>query len=366
MGVLRSLIIKEFRQFRRNPFMPKLVIMYPVLIVLVIPWVTTMDIRNISVGIVDSAHSEISGRIISDIDASAYLDLEGLYSDYDSALNNLENGHIDAIMEIPAGFGNGQAYDSKKLSIHANGVNAIKGALGSQYLTQTVMQTMKRIQEERGMKSTDNPVEITSFYNPSMDYKVYMIPALMVMLLIIVGGFLPALNLVIEKETGTIEQINVSPVGRFAFTLSKLIPYWIFCFVGLGISMVLARLVYGMPVTGSVWSIFLASALFVMIISAVGVMIANLSDTMQQTMFLMLFVILSFILLSGLMTPVESMPEWAQTMTWFLPPSYMIDIIRAVYLKGATMAELWIDFAALGGFAVIFCAAATFTYRKRG
>ena len=366
MGVLKSLIIKEMRQFRRNPFMPKLVIMYPVLIVLVIPWVTTMDIRDINVGVVDSDRSEVSARIINDINVSEYLNLEDVYSDYDSALRGLEDGDVDVILEIPLALETGLADGSKKLSIHANGVNAMKGGLGSQSLSQTVMQSIRSLQTAKGRRIPDSTVEVMSFYNPTMDYKVYMIPALLVMLLIIVGGFLPALNLVIEKENGTIEQINVSPVGRLEFTLSKLIPYWIFCFIGLGISMVLARLVYGMPVVGSVWSIFLASALFIMIISAVGVMIANLSETMQQTMFLMLFVILAFILLSGLMTPIESMPSWAQTLTWFLPPSYMINIIRDVYLKGATIAELWIDFVALGGFALFFCTIATLTYKKRG
>ena len=198
-----------------------------------------------------------------------------------------------------------------------------------------------------------------------MDYMVFMIPALLIMVLAMIGGFLPVLNLVVEKENCTIEQINVSPVGKLTFTMSKLIPYWVICFIILGICMLLARLVYGFAVAGSVWAIFLASIPFIMIISGIGVSIANISDTMRQTMFLMLFVVLLFILLSGLMTPVESMPVWAQKLTLFLPPTYLVEIMRGVYLKGATITDLWIDYAVLALFAILFCTLATFTYRKR-
>lgn len=366
MGTLRALIIKEMRQFKRNPFIPKLVIMYPILIILIIPWITTMDVRNVSVGIVDRDRSDISQRIISRIEASEYLELDGTFADYASALKDLENGKIDAILEIPEGFGKSILGVPEKLGIWANGVNAMKGSLGSQYLMQTVVQCLQDIRSSRGYDMPESMVTVTNLYNPTMDYKHFMIPALMVMLLVMIGGFLPALNLVVEKESGTIEQINVSPVGRFTFTLSKLIPYWVICVIDLALSMVLALAVYGLGVAGSVWAILLASLMFIMIMSSIGVMIANLSETMQQTMFLMLFVVLIFILISGLMTPVESMPAWAQKATYFLPPAYMIEIIRAVYLKGTTMAELWTSYAALGGFTVLFCVLASMSYRKRG
>ena len=130
--------------------------------------------------------------------------------------------------------------------------------------------------------------------------------------------------------------------------------------------MVLAWLVYGLDVAGSIWAILLAAALFIMVISSIGVILANLSETMQQTMFLMLFIILTFILMSGLYTPVESMPLWAQKLAFCLPPTYMVELMRAVYLKGATISDLWINYVALGGFAVLFGVLAAITYKKRG
>ena len=385
MSVLRTLIIKELRQFRRNPFLPKLVVGFPLAIVLILPWIANMDVKGVSVGIVDADRSDVSRRITSHVEASEYLRLHDLYADYPSALADLEDGHIDAILEIPNGFGHSLHATPKRLSIWANGVNAMKGSLGSQYLMQTIMRALPT-ESAPAQPSFENSeilhsqlsivncelsivnsqFSIVNYYNPTMDYKHFMIPALMIMLMVMVGGFLPALNLVSEKELGTIEQINVTPVSRLTFTLSKLIPFWVICLLELALCMTLALLVYGLPVAGSVGAIFLAALLFIIVMSSIGVIIANLSDTMQQTMFLMLFVVLSFILLSGLMTPVESMPLWAQHFTRLLPPTYMVEIMRAVYLRGTTVAELSGSYLALTAFALTFATLASFTYRKRG
>ena len=394
MRVLRTLIIKELRQFRRNPFLPKLVVGFPLAIVLILPWIANMDVRGVSVGIVDADRSDVSRRITSHVEASEYLRLHDLYADYPSALADLEDGHIDAILEIPNGFGHSLHATPKRLSIWANGVNAMKGSLGSQYLMQTVIKdlptgntpmqpsfesseivnspltSLKLLHSAEPASSLCSrsiaTFSIVNYYNPTMDYKHFMIPALMIMLMVMVGGFLPALNLVSEKELGTIEQINVTPVSRLTFTLSKLIPFWVICLLELALCMTLALLVYGLPVAGSVGAIFLAALLFIIVMSSIGVIIANLSDTMQQTMFLMLFIVLSFILLSGLMTPIESMPLWTQHFTRLLPPTYMVEIMRAVYLRGTTIVELSGSYLALAAFALIFATLASFTYRKRG
>lgn len=378
MSVLRTLIIKELRQFRRNPFLPKLVVGFPLAIVLILPWIANMDVKGVSVGIVDADRSDVSRRITSHVEASEYLRLHDLYADYPSALADLEDGHIDAILEIPNGFGHSLHATPKRLSIWANGVNAMKGSLGSQYLMQTVMRvlptgsapTQPSFENSEIVNSPlsiiNSQFSIVNYYNPTMDYKHFMIPALMIMLMVMVGGFLPALNLVSEKELGTIEQINVTPVSRLTFTLSKLIPFWVICLLELALCMTLALLVYGLPVAGSVGAIFLAALLFIIVMSSIGVIIANLSETMQQTMFLMLFIVLSFILLSGLMTPIESMPLWIQHFTRLLPPTYMVEIMRAVYLRGTTVAELSGSYLALATFALIFAILASFTYRKRG
>jgi ABC-2 type transport system permease protein len=187
----------------------------------------------------------------------------------------------------------------------------------------------------------------------------------MIMLLIRICGFLSAINIVQEKESGTIEQINVTPLGRFTFVLGKLIPFWIIGLVVISIAMTVAWLVYGLSPAGSLWCIYLATLLFILGFSGFGVAIANISDNIQQTMFLMFFFIIIFLLLSGLLTPISSMPEWAQDFTLLLSPRYYIEIMRSVYLKGTHFTELWPNYALLALFVVVFNILAALTYRRQ-
>jgi ABC-2 type transport system permease protein len=178
-------------------------------------------------------------------------------------------------------------------------------------------------------------------------------------------GFFAATNIVIEKETGTIEQINVTPIGKFTFVLAKLIPFWLIGLFVISIAMVIAWLVYGLVPAGSLGYIYLASILFILAFSGFGVLVANLSDNIQQTMFVMFFFIMISMLMSGLLTPISSMPEWAQYFTAILPPRYFIDIMRAVYLKAPTFMEMWQNYAALGGYVIILNFLAAITYKKQ-
>ena len=345
MHTLFILLKKEFIQFRRNKFIPKMVVMFPVMAMLVISLVTTMDVKNVNVAVVDLDKSETSRRIISDMEASANLTLSLYAGMYEDALRAVEKGDADVILQIPAEYekelvcGNPPA-----ISLAANGVNATKSQLGAQYLLQAVMKTLKTLDVEQGIALPEEKVFVQNRYNPTLDYPVYMIPALMIILIIMICGFLPALNLVSEKEAGTIEQINVSPVSRLTFTLSKLIPYWIIGLLVLTLAMVIAWVAYGLVPVGS---------------------IANCSSTMQQSMYVMFFFIIIFQLMSGLMTPIDSMPQWAQYITYVIPPRCFIEIMRSVYLKGSMFSELWQDFSMLAVFAVFVCLAAMITYKKQ-
>lgn len=320
MHTLFILLKKEFIQFRRNKFIPKMVVMFPVMAMLVISLVTTMDVKNVNVAVVDLDKSETSRRIISDMEASANLTLSLYAGMYEDALRAVEKGDADVILQIPAEYekelvcGNPPA-----ISLAANGVNATKSQLGAQYLLQAVMKTLKTLDVEQGIALPEEKVFVQNRYNPTLDYPVYMIPALMIILIIMICGFLPALNLVSEKEAGTIEQINVSPVSRLTFTLSKLIPYWIIGLLVLTLAMVIAWVAYGLVPVGSIWIIYVVTLLFSFVMSGLGVSIANCSSTMQQSMYVMFFFIIIFQLMSGLMTPIDSMPQWAQYITYRYP-----------------------------------------------
>ena len=360
------LLQKEFLQIRRNSFLPKLIIAFPILVMLLMPLIMTMDVRNVNVAVVDLDHSTASRRIASHIEASEYLTLSLATDEYAEALEALEQGDVDVIVQIPDDYERDMVVATpERISITANAVNATKGGIGMQYVVHSIAHTLKELRGEKSPATLSEMVTVENRYNPTLNYRHYMIPALMIILFILICGFLPALSIVGEKESGTIEQINVSPVSRLTFTLAKLVPYWIIGLFVVTIAMLVAYLVYGLAPTGSVWTIYLGALLFILTISGFSLTIANFSETMQQTMFVMFFFIMIFMLMSGLLTPIDSMPLWAQRFTMILPPRYYIEILRSVYLKGTTLTELWVNFAALGGFAILFNTLAALTYKKR-
>ena len=366
MRVFIVLVQKEFLQIRRNSFLPRLIIAFPILVMLLMPLIMTMDVRQVNVAVVDLDRSTTSRRIASHIDASEYLTLAQTSAEYPLAMEVLEQGAVDVIVQIPDNFERDMTVATpERISITANAVNATKGGMGMQYVVQTIARTLAELRGEKSPAKLSELVTIENRYNPTLNYRHYMIPALMIILFILICGFLPALSIVGEKESGTIEQINVTPISRFMFILSKLVPYWIIGLFVVTVAMLVARLVYGLAPVGSIGAIYFGALLFILTISGFSLTIANFSETMQQAMFVMFFFIMTFMLMSGLLTPVDSMPVWAQRFTLILPPRYYVEILRSVYLKGTTVAELWTNYAALGIFVIIFNTLAALTYKKQ-
>lgn len=354
--ILRALLYKELQQMRRTRFIPMIILMMPVMVMLIIPLVANLDVRNVGVAVVDHDNTQLSRRIVADMGASERMTVVEVCPTFDEAMKMVEHDRADVVLTIPADFSKGGV----PVDISANGVNATKGMLGAQYVSQSVILTLQRQERE-----VSDAVSVINRFNTVLDFRHYMIPALMVVLIIIICGFLPALNIVGEKESGTIEAMNVTPVGRFTFVLSKLIPYWVAGLLVVTVGMIVARLVYGLAPTGSVGLIYLAAILFTLVMSGLGVIIANKSDTLLQSIFVMFAIIVIFQLMGGLFTPVSSMPEWAQYFTLAVPPRYFNEIMRAVYLKGSGLADLWVQYLCLAGYAAGLCVIAAVTYRKR-
>lgn len=363
--ILKALLRKEITLMKRNPVMPKIILIMPLMVMLVIPLVANLDIKNVNVTVVDNSRSTVSRRLIYDIGASEYLTLASVCDAYSDALKQIEYGHADVLLTIPSDYDKHLASGDADVDIEANGVNAIKGMLGARYVSQSVINTLAELRTEAGATAEIGQSSIINRYNPTLNFRNYMIPALMVVLLIILCGFLPALNLVSEKETGTIEAMNVTPVSRLTFVLSKLIPFWVIALLVVTVGVIVGWLVYGLVPAGNLGAIYLATVLFSLVMSGLGVTIANQSSTMLQSIFVMFAFIMIFQLMSGLFTPISSMPRWAQYITYAIPPRYFIEIMRSVYLKGASIIELWQQFAALTGFATALLLLATFTYQKQ-
>ncbi len=361
--ILKYLIEKEFKQIRRNKFMPRLILFFPVMMMLVLPWAATFDVKNINVAVVDSDHSQFSKKLVDRIIASKYFSLSNYSSNYKEALKSVEKYDSEIILEIPAGFEKDLVKERRsRVLISANAVDGTRGGMGGAYMSSIVSDFSSDM--NGGAKSSFIDIVPQNRYNPSMDYKKFMVPALIVLLLTVMCGYLPALNIVSEKEVGTIEQINVTPVGKFTFILSKLIPYWVIGFLVLTIVVLLARFLYGITPQGSIFTFFFLASIFVLVVSGLGLVISIYSNTMQQAMFVIFFFMLILILLSGLFTPIASMPQWAQTIALFNPMRYFIEVMRMVYLKGSGLEALSKQIMALVSFALFFNCWAVIRYHK--
>ena len=343
--MIKYLIQKEFLQIRRNAFLPKLIIMFPIVIMCVMPWVMQMEVKNIVVDVVDIDHTVESQRLVQQIAASNYFIFGGQKATYAEAVKDIEKGRADVILEIRDG----------RYLIAANAVNGTKGSMGSAYLSQIITshQPIPLLQ-----------ASILNLYNKGQDYKLFMIPALFAIVMMLMTGFLPTLNIVGEKEAGTIEQINVTPVSKWSFILAKLIPYWLIALFVITVCLLLAWLVYGITPAGPVWLIYVLAMLLALFFSSFGLIVSNYSDTMQQAMFVMWFFVVSIMLLSGLFTPTRSMPQWAYLTTYINPMHYFIDAIRTVFIRGGGLYETSHQILALAGIGTLMGCWAVQSYKK--
>ena len=343
--MIKYLIQKEFLQIRRNAFLPKLIIMFPIVIMCVMLWVMQMEVKNIVVDVVDIDHTVESQRLVQQIAASNYFIFGGQKATYAEAMKDIEKGKADVILEVRDG----------KYLIAANAVNGTKGSMGSAYLSQIVTSNVTH--------HTSNITPLT-LYNKTQNYKLYMIPALFAIVMMLMTGFLPTLNIVGEKEAGTIEQINVTPVSKWSFILAKLIPYWLIALFVITVCLLLAWFVYGITPAGSVWLIYILAMLLALFFSSFGLIVSNYSDTMQQAMFVMWFFVVSIMLLSGLFTPTRSMPQWAYLTTYINPMHYFIDAIRTVFIRGGGLHETAHQVLALAGIGTLMGCWAVQSYKK--
>ena len=372
--MLRFLIEKEFKQIIRNSFLPRIIVAMPLMVMLVFPWVANQEVRNINLSVVDHDRSAFSERMTNKIISSGYFRLTDVSANGNQAMNSINSGAADIILEIENSFERNIINEGTgRVMISANAVNGTKAMLGSSYLSAILAEYANEMNIESGKWKVENNFQTSNFkfqllsqyrFNPHLDYKVFMLPALMVMLLTLLCGFLPALNIVSEKEAGTIEQINVTPVKKIMFVFAKLIPFWIIGFVVLSICMTISALVYGLFPTGSLLTILFFASIYILSISGFGLVISNYSNTMQQAMFMIFFFIMIFILMSGLFTPVSSMPQWAQTITIFNPLKYFMEVMRLIYLKGSIFGEMLPQFWALCGFGMTLNTWAVLSYRK--
>ena len=370
MRILRFLIEKEFRQIFRNPAILAIIIAMPLIQLLVLPLAANYEVKDIRLVLVDQDHSTFSRRLAGKLEASAYFRLSGLRDNYSQAFQEIEQDKADMIIVIPRGFERGLvSADSQPISISANAINGIKASLGTAYLNGIMMQFNEELQTElpgRGEIAELQTIAVvqSDWYNSSQSFQLFMVPGILAFLVTMITGFLSAMNIVKEKEEGTIEQVNVTPISKRHFLLGKLIPFWIIGNVVFVLGMLVSWLVYGIVPEGSIVLLFIFIWVYLLAILGFGLLVSTYCDTQQQSMLIMFFFMLVFILMSGLLTPVEQMPLWAQAVAQLNPVTHMIHVMRSVVMKGSNWQDLSRQFAVISTFAVVFNVWAVWNYKK--
>lgn len=370
MRTLLFLLRKEFLQIFRNKLILRMIFAVPLIQLILLPNAATYEMKNITLSVVDHDHSEYSRKLINNFTASGYFQLTDYSKTYNQALDQVEKDVADLILEIPQGFERDLIRENEtKIMITANAISGQTAGLSVAYSNSIIKDFNNDIRTEWNPQQRINAIpviEITSsnWFNPSMNYKDFIVPGVLALLVTLVGYLMSSLNIVKEKEVGTIEQLNVSPIKKYQFILGKLIPFWFIGLMVLSIGFVIGFVFYGIYPEGSFWIGYLFAGVYLIALLGFGLLTSTFADTQQQAMFIAYFFMLVFILLGGLFSPTENMPDWARYLTYINPVSYFIEVMRMLVLKGSGFWDLRYHFLIVTAFGIVFNGLAIWNYKK--
>lgn len=368
MKKLFYILQKEFIQVFRDKAMLPIIFIVPAVQLLVLSYTATFEIKQVRLVVVDQDLSATSRELISKFSGSAFYSITDQVVDYRDAAEFLERGKADQVVVIEPAFGRLLVTEkTAEVQVITDAINGSAASLMNAYATNIIIDYNREIMVKlTSGQAVTLPIHIQPlfWYNPELNYITFMVPGILVLLVTIIALFLGSMNLVKEKEIGTIEQINVTPIKKYQFIAGKLIPFWLIANIDLAIGLLLSYFVFKIPVIGSLWLLFGVASIYLLAVLSIGLVISTLSNTMQQAMFISWFFLVIFILLSGLFTPIESMPHWAQILDYGNPVAYFIKINRMIMLKGSGWSDIQENVGILTVFAVVMFTFAIARYRK--
>ncbi len=367
MHTLLVLLKKEFRQIFRNKTILIISFVAPIVQFLILPLAANFETKNINLVVVDHDRSTTSRKLLSQITGSGYFQFVDYTPSFKQAYQSIETDKADLILEIQPAFERNLIRENQaKVFIAVNAINGTKAVVGGNYLNGIIAGFNNDIRVELIPGAKGKGIMATSSYwfNPKLNYKIALIPGILAILVTMIAGFLSALNIVKEKESGTIEQINVTPIKKRDFILGKLIPFWILAMIVFTIGLLLAYLIYDIVPQGSLLVLYVFIAAYLLAVLGFGLLISTFCRTQQEAMFLMFFFMMIFILMGGLFTSIDSMPDWAKMITRFNPVNYMINVMRLVILKASGFRDILPDFIAVIVMAIVLNTWAVLNYKK--
>jgi ABC-2 type transport system permease protein len=368
MKTLRFLLEKEFRQLLRNRQLMRTLLLAPLIQLILLPTAADYSVKNIAIAVTDNDHSPTSRRLIEKIVSSGYFKLAGYTAAYPQALALVEQDKADLALQIPVHFERDLVRENQKqVFVAINAIEGTKANLGGAYLRSIVSDFNDAVRLQWNVAEPDTPtvsVASSNWYNPYLKFPLYMVPAILVTLVTAMVAMQSAFNIVQEKESGTIEQINVTPIRKHIFIIGKMIPFLVLGIVLFTMGLLVGWALYGVKPLGSLLTLYGSLVIYLFAMLGLGLLLATYSGTQQQAMSLSFFFINIFNMMSGVFTAVDSMPGWAQAIVATFPPSHFIRIMRMVVLKGSGFGDIKYEIAWMVGIGLVLNIWAVVNYRK--
>jgi len=381
MQRLRFLVWKEFLELRLNPRLFGIVVVAPIVQLTMLGYAATTDIHDVPVAVADGDRSSSSRELIARFDASRNFRVVDTKTTAAEIEPDLEQGRAWLALSIPAGYGDArQAGRPVTLQVIADGSDSNSTTVALGYATNLLGglaedlagrgsdRVARRLQPSVQPSASAGGIEprIRIWFNPQLESRFFMIPGVLALVLLVVTANLAAMAIVREKELGTLEQLNVTPLRRWELVVGKLLPYGLIAMVDVLLVVAVAVFWFEVPLRGSLGLLLAMSLLYVICTLALGLMISTLSDTQQQAMMTATFFFLTpMVYLSGFIFPIENMPAVIQPFTYLIPLRYFLVIVRGIFLKGIGLPLLWPQAAALAAWGLIVLSLAVVRSRKR-
>jgi len=366
---VRHLARKEFLELRQDPRLFGIVVMAPLIQLTLLGYAATTDVRDVPVVVVDQDRSAASRDLIARFDASAnFVILDGVEA-VDEIDPYLDAGRAWMALTIPVGYGERvRTGHGSTVQVIADGTDANSTNVALGYATALIGTYARELAASQGR---DRPAPLVSpdirvWFNPTLESRHFMVPGILALLLLVVCAVLSSMAIVREKELGTLEQLNVTPLARWELIAGKLVPYAIIGMIDVLLVVAVAVGWFEVPLRGSFWLLLVMCGVYLLTALGLGLFVSTVSRTQQQAMMTtMFFFIVPMVFLSGFVFPIENMPEAIQPITYLIPLRYFLVMLRGIFLKGVGLEILWPEALALLAWGLAILAVATLRSTKR-
>jgi ABC-2 type transport system permease protein len=370
MRRLLFMVWKELLELRQDRRMLPIVFVAPVFQLVILGYAATTDVKDVPMVVVDEDRTPASRNLVDRFDASPYFTVRSVLSSGKEIAPYLEEGDAWLALTIPTGYGQKVgAGRPTTVQIVADGSDANSTNIGLGYAANLVASYAEDLLAARLPPGARAPgglaADVRVWFNPQLESKFFMIPGVLALLLIVMTVVLASMGIVREKELGTLEQLNVTPLRRWQLIVGKLLPYGLIGIIDIFLVVAVAVGWFEVPLLGSFWLLFAASLIFLLTTLGLGLFVSTISQNQQQAMMTSVFFFVTpMMYLSGFVFPIESMPAWIQPVTYLIPLRYYLVIVRGIFLKGVGAATLWPQALALLAWGVAILALATWRSRK--